>query len=305
MRAMGVVDLALLAVLSLIWGLSFFFIDLSLRELSPLWIGAMRTAGGGLVLFGLIAAGRNRLGALWRLWPHLLLLGTCSTAYPWVAVAWAQRSLDSGLTGLLMALVPISTLLVAAAARTERITVVRLGGLLLALGGVAIVAGADLDDTGRLTAILVVVSGTILYSLGAVYAKRVLSGTTTPLQLAAGQVLAAAVVITPVALLVDGAPPALATLRPATIGSLAMLGVASTGVAYAIYYTLLHRVGATNASLTAYLIPLVAVVAGATLLDERLGWPVVVSGALIAGGIWLAQRPQRRPALQRVVPPAA
>lgn len=281
------------------WGLSFLFIEFALEGMTPLWIVAARTLVGGAVLLVILRTGHGLLPRGWQTWRHLLVLGSVNNALPWAGVAWAQQELPSGLTALLMALVPTSTLLVAAAIGLERLTRVRVVGLLLALGGVGLIVVEDLDQPGRVLAVAAVVVATILYAVGAVYAKRHVSGTLPPLALATGQVLAAATVTLPVALLVDGVPGGAALQLP-VLGAVAALGVFGTGLAFLVFYVLIERVGATNATMTTYLIPLVAVVAGAIVLDERLALSAFAGGALIGIGIWLSQRSSARTAVDLV-----
>lgn len=288
----GLPETLLLLLLSTAWGLSFLFIELSLEGLTPVWIVAGRTLVGGVVLVLVLRAGRRRLPPGRDVWRHLFVLGSINNALPWAGVAWAQQELPSGLTALLMALVPTSTLLVAAAAGQERLTRVRLLGLLVALGGVGLIVAGDVDQPGRVLAVGVVVLATMLYATGAVYAKRHVSGRVPALELAAGQVVAAATVTLPIALVLDG-PPVVSELTASVLGAVAMLGVFGTGLAFLLFYLLIERVGATNAVMTTYLIPLVAVVAGAVVLDERLGAAALGGGALIGVGIWLSQRNSR------------
>jgi drug/metabolite transporter (DMT)-like permease len=294
-QAFGRRDALLLVLLSSMWGLSFLFIEIALRELGPLWIVAGRTVVGGLVLLVLLRLRGRRLPRGRRVWGHLLVLGSVNNALPWAGVAAAQRSLPSGLVALLIALVPTSTLLVSAAAGIERITPARIGGLVLALGGVAAIVGGDLDDTGRVLAVLTVMGATVLYAIGAVYAKRTLSGRVPALQLATGQVLCAALVTIPAAWVFEGPITASTPLAPATLLAVTALGGFGTGAAFYLFYVLIERVGATNSTLTTYLIPLVAIVAGALLLDERLGWSALLGGALIGAGVYVSQRSAGRP----------
>ncbi|MFO7778476.1 MAG: DMT family transporter [Nitriliruptoraceae bacterium] len=280
-------DLLLLVALSSMWGLSFLFIELALRDLGPLWIVTGRTVIGGALLLSvvLVRGGLPRGGGLWL---RLLALGIVNNALPWAAIAWAQQRLPSGLTGLLMAIVPTTTLLVAAAVGLERITPRRLLGLLLAMAGVAVIVGGDIEQPGRVVAVLAVVLATLGYAMGAVFAKSQLSGLAPPLAIATGQVVSAAAVTLPVAWFVEGTPQ-LSGLAPTTLLAMTLLGAFGTGLAFLVFYTLVARVGATNATLTTYLIPIVAVVAGTWLLDERLGVSAMIGGGLILVGIWLAQ----------------
>lgn len=288
-RAFGPPETALLLLLAGMWGLSFLFIEVALRGLGPMWIVVGRTGVGALVLLAVSRVRGHRLPGSAQMWRRLLLLGIVTNAVPWSAVAWSQQRLPSGLVALLMAAVPSSTLVVSVLAGLERFTLVRVLGLTLALSGVGLTVAADLGDPGRLLAIGVVVVATMMYASGAVYAGRRVSGTTSPLTIATGQVISAFAVTVPVALLVDPLPGAEA-LTPSVLGAVGGLGGLGTGIAFLVFYTLIERVGATNTTLVTYLVPLVAVLAGALVLGERLALPAMLGGGLIVVGVWLAQR---------------
>jgi drug/metabolite transporter (DMT)-like permease len=298
-RGFGPGEAGLLLTLGAMWGLSFLFIKVALEGVTPVWIVAGRTAVGGLVLVAALAARRQAFPRTPRLWLHLAVLGLLGNALPWAAVAWAQQAIPSGLAALLMALVPTSTLVVSVAVGMERFTTRRITGLLLALAGVALTVTADLSDTGRLVAIAVVVSATVLYAAGAVYAKRFVSGAASPLVIATGQVVSAFVFATIAAAMLEPLPGR-AALAWSVVGSVLALGAFGTGAAFLVFYVLIERVGPTNTTLVTYLIPLFAVVAGAVVLDERLGLPALAGGLLIAAGIWLAQRGGRADPVQQL-----
>ncbi|HSK22226.1 MAG TPA: DMT family transporter [Egicoccus sp.] len=282
-------DTALLLSLGAMWGLSFLFIEVALRGLGPIWIVAGRTLVGAIVLYAALKARRQRLPRSLALWRHLAILGVISNAAPWAILAMAQRQIPSGLVALLMALVPSSTFVVAATLRMERVTTGRIVGLAVALGGVAIIVGPSLGDRGRVFAIITVVGATLLYAAGTVYAKRYVAGVAAPLVVATGQVGSAFVAAMSMALVFDDLPTRTA-LRWEVVGAVVALGVLGTGLAFLAFYMLVDRVGATNTVLVTYLIPLVAVTAGAVFLGERFGLPELLGGAAIGAGIWLAQR---------------
>jgi drug/metabolite transporter (DMT)-like permease len=271
------------------WGLSFAFIEVALRGIGPIWIVVGRTGVGAIVLLAVLRLRGRGLPRSPALWGHLLVLGVFANALPWMAVAWAQQWIPSGLAALLMAMVPTSTLLVSAAFRIERLTSRRMGALAIALSGVALTVAAEATGPGRVSAIAVVMAATFLYAVGAVYASRWVSGNEGALTIAAGQVTMAFLVALPAALLFETRPN-LAALTPGVIGSMLALGAIGTGAAFVVFYTLIERVGATNTTLVTYLIPFIAVVAGAVLLGERLSPVALLGGALIIGGVWLAQR---------------
>lgn len=282
-------DALLLATLAGFWGFSFLFIEVALRAVAPLWIVSARVTIGAAVLLTVLAARRVRLPRGWSLWRHLVVLGVLNNAVPWTAVAWAQQSLPSGLTALLMALVPLSTLLVSVTVGLEQITSLRLIGLAVSLGGVALIVLEGVEDIGRIIAMATVMAATLLYATGTVYAKRHVSGRIPALSLAAGQVSATAVLLVPFSLLVAPLPTA-GELNVAIVGSLVALGALGTGFAFLLFYTLVERVGATNATMVTYLVPVIAVIAGIVVLGEELGTRVLVGGAVVVAGIWVTQR---------------
>lgn len=282
-------DAALFLLLSSSWGLSFLFIKISVEALTPLWVVALRTSVGALVLLAILGFRGRALPRAPRMWLHLLVLATIGNAVPWGLVAWAQQEIPSGLAAVVNSLVPASTLAVAAAVGIERLTVRKVLGLLLALLGTATVMAAELGAPERLVALAVVAGATVMYGASAVYAKRFVSGRERPLVVAGAQVTLAAGLSVPAAWLADGGLE-LAAFTPAVTGSVLALGAVGTGIAFLLFYLLIDRVGATNATMVTYVIPVIGVVAGWLVLDERFGWNVLAGGLVMGVGIWLAQR---------------
>lgn len=303
-RSFGPAETALLLTLGGMWGFSFLFIEIALRGFGPVWIVAGRTGIGAAVLLAALGLRRQRLPRSRRMWGHFLVLGVVANALPWVGAAWAQQWLPSGLVALLMAAVPTSTLVVSVAFGLEHFTLARIAGLALALSGVALTVAADPAEPGRLAAIVVVIVATVMYAAGAVYAKQWVSGNDSPLTIAAGQVLTAFLVTLPAAFLLDPLPDP-EGITPAVAGSILALGAFGTGAAFLVFYTLIERVGATNTTLVTYIVPLVAVAAGAIVLGERLALPAIIGGALIVSGVWLAQKGTRGAAPGPAEAPAA
>jgi drug/metabolite transporter (DMT)-like permease len=282
-------DVGLFVMLTAMWGLSFLFIKVSVGALSPLWVVAGRTSIGGIVLLVILRLRGGRLPRGGAMWAHLLVLATIGNAVPWGLVAWAQQTIPSGLAAVVNSLVPASTLAVAAAVGVERLTVRRVVGLGLAIVGTLVIVGGELGAPGRMLSLVVVASATVMYGSATVYAKRFVSGRARPLTIAAGQVSLAAVLSVPLAWWV-GPTPAWTRLGFPVVASMVVLGALGTGIAFLLYYLLIARVGPTNATMVTYLIPVVGLVAGAVLLDERFGIHVLLGGAVIVAGIWLAQR---------------
>lgn len=282
-------DAGLFAALSAAWGLSFLFIKVAVGALSPLWVVACRTVIGAVVLLVIMRLRGRRLPTGRPIWGHLLMLATIGNAIPWAMVAAAQRAIPSGMAAVVNSLVPLSTLVIAAVVGLERMSVRRTVGLALAVLGTVIVVSGELGAPGAPAAVVVLAGATLLYGASAVYAKRHVSGRHPPLAVAAGQVLLAALVSVPIAWVV-GPMPAWSALDGALIGSVLTLGAAGTGLAFLLFYLLIERVGATNATMVTYVIPVVGVTAGWLVLDERVGLELVLGAAAILVGVWLAQR---------------
>ncbi len=287
-------DAGLLLALASMWGFSFLFIKVAVEQLSPIEVVAGRTLVGAAVLVVILRARGRRLPRGWAIWGHLMVLASFGNAIPWAIFAWAEQSIPSGLASVINSLMPATTLAVAAAIGMERMTARKVGGLALAFAGTAIVVAGELSAPGRLFAVLGAVSATVFYAGATVYTKRFVSGRELPMVLATGQVVGAAALSTGAALLV-GPVPDLGALSREVVGSVVLLGAFGTGLAFLVFYILIERVGATNASMVTYLIPVVGLLAGWLILDERFGPHVLIGAGVIVAGIWLAQRQRRVP----------
>jgi drug/metabolite transporter (DMT)-like permease len=285
-------DAGLLLTLAAMWGFSFLFIKVAVDEVSPLWVVGVRTTVGAAVLLLVLRLRGRRLPRDLAIWGHLVVLATIGNAIPWTLIAWAEIHIPSGIAAVLNAIVPAATLAVAASIGLERLSRLKIAGLGAATLGTLVVVSGEALTLGRVLPVLAAVAATFMYAYASVHAKRHVSGREGPLAIATGQVLLAAVISVPVAWLV-GPTPAWAELSLAAGGSLLALGALGTGAAFLVFYTLIERVGATNATMVTYLIPVVGLAAGWLFLGEHFGPHVFVGAAVIVCGIWLAQRERR------------
>lgn len=288
-------DAAVLMLLAGLWGFTFLFIEIALEGLTPLWLVACRTLAGAAVLLVVVRVRRLVLPRRLTMWVHLLVLAVPSNVVPWTLVAWAQQTIPSGLTAILYSLIPVTTFLIAAVAGMERFTVRKIIGLLTAVVGTIVVIGEDAGMPGRTQASLAVVAAVACLAGGAVYAKRYVSPHIRPLPMAAGQISLAFLASAAAALLFAPFPTA-AALTPGVVASVTTLGVLGTGLAFMLYYRLIDRVGATNATLVTYLTPVIGLLAGWLVLQERVGASLLAGAAIIIVGMWYSQRqPALRP----------
>jgi drug/metabolite transporter (DMT)-like permease len=274
----------LLLILGAIWGASYLFIEIGIRDLSPGMVAFLRVALAAITLLVLAA----RVGALRGFRERagtLVAIGALQVAGPFVLIAAGQQEITSSLAGILVTSAPLFTALLAIwVDQEERSQGARLGGVLLGVVGVAVLLGVDLGGSGdQLLGGLAVVLAGLGYAVGGLMVKHRLADR-PPIGVAAWIVTAAAVLLVPAAAI--GFPSSAPGLGP--VAAVVALGVVGTGIAFAIFYELIATVGPARASIVTYLAPGFAVVYGATLLDEPIGVVTVLGLVLILIGSWLA-----------------
>jgi drug/metabolite transporter (DMT)-like permease len=283
-------DILLLAALSLIWGASFMFIRVADRQIDPWALVFLRVFLGAVVLVpaALLTGPRRALGQARDAWWALLFLGVVNTAVPFLLFSWSETRITSSLAAILQAAAPIFTVLIAVLLGLERVGGRRLAGFLVGLAGVALLLGSP--GGGGVLAALAVVLAAFCYACGATFASRRLSGV-EPLVIGAGSCVAATAITAPIGI---------ATL-PASVpgwketGSVVVLGLVGTGIAYVIFFALIASAGPSRAVLVTYTIPPVALVYGVVLLGEPLRWEALAGLALILAGVaFAAGKPTNR-----------
>jgi drug/metabolite transporter (DMT)-like permease len=271
--------------LAALWGASYLFIKVGLEDdLAPPFIVFARTALAALVLLPVAAHLGALAGVRERLAP-LFVLGLIQVTGPFMLITIGEQEISSSLTGILVAGAPIFTFLLAFALEgEERATRVSLLGVALGIAGVALLLGVDAPGgAAALVGGLLVVLATTGYAVGAWFLKRRVPGV-QPVGAVATTCAVSALITLPVALFfVPDHVPSLAAS-----GSLVVLGVGGTGVAFVLFYTLVGIVGPRTTSLVAYVAPGFSVVYGVTLLDERFTVATAAGLVLIVGGSWLA-----------------
>jgi drug/metabolite transporter (DMT)-like permease len=217
-------------------------------------------------------------------WGTFLVMGVLNNVIPFSLIVWGQVSIDSGLASILNATTPLFIVVFAHVVTTdERMTPARLAGVLLGFAGVAVLIGpALLLNLGDgVAGQLAVLGAACAYACAGLYGRR-LRGL-PPLVAATGMVMCSALVMTPIALLVES--PWRTTPGVAALGAVAGLSVLGTAMAYWLYFRILRTAGATNLMLVTFLIPVSAVLLGALVLGERLAWTSFAGMALIFAGL--------------------
>ncbi len=285
-----------LGVLAVLWGASFLLIKIALTAMSPVQIAFTRIVLGALVLVVLCAVRGIRLSSDRRLWRHVAVAGLFASALPWMLYGVAERSVDSGLTGVLTT--PLWTLLFGFLSGQQRALAPRkLGGLALGFAGVLLIL-APWQAVSAVPGVLACLAAAASYGIGYVYIGRHLTGGSdnAPAPLAmAGMQLTAAAGIAVLALPVEGFPAV--RFEPAALLAVAVLGVFGTGIGFALNYRLIADEGPTAASTVTYVMPVVSVLLGWLVLGEQIGGRVVAGIALVLLGVALSR--QGRPGAGR------
>jgi len=282
-------DWALLGLLSVIWGGSFLFVGVAVRELPPLIIVALRVLLAALALQLVLRIMGLRLPRERRVWAAFISMGLLNNVIPFTLIVWGQSHIASGLASILNATTPLFTVIVAHYfTRDERLTGSRLGGVTIGFIGVAVMIGsAALTSLNtNVLAQLAVLGAALSYGFAGVFGRRFKTWGIPPLVAATGQVTASSCILLPVSLIVDR-PWTLAMPSTGAVLSLLALALVSTAFAYLIFFRLLARAGATNAGLVTFLIPVSAILFGVLILGESLELRHLAGMALIAAGLML------------------
>lgn len=278
--------LALLA-LSLLWGGSFFFAAVALGDLPPLSLVAARVVLAAAALFLVLAATGGLRRVEGRLIGAFLIMGALNNAIPFSLLFWGQTMIPSGLASILNAMTPISAMLIAhLALADERLSLGKLAGVGLGVAGVTLIIGPDALAGDRLavTGMLACLGATLSYGCAAVFGRRFRALGVSPAMTALGQLCGSSLLMTPVALALDR-PWRLEIPGGEALGAVAALAIASTAVAYLLFFRVLARAGAVNVSLVTLLVPVSAILLGALILGERLASADLAGMALIGVGL--------------------
>ncbi len=286
--------------LTLIWGASFMWIKIAVRETGPLTIVTLRLVFALVILAGFLLVQKSKIPRSRRLWGILLIQGLMSTAIPWILITWAEKYIDSAVATVLNATVPMFTIVMAHYfLHDDRMTVGRVAGLLVGFAGVAVLMQEELfggDNHGGIRNMvllgnLAMLVASVFYAASNVYARAKLRGM-SPVFQAFYTMLVADAVMWLVAPTIE-APFTLPTLGMTWL-AITWLGVLGAGLSYLIFYYLLHSIGPTRISVVTYTIPVVGVTLGVVFLNETLDWSLIVGMGLIVSGVWCVNHVGKR-----------
>ena len=283
------IELVLLAAL---WGISFMFMRIAGPEFGPFALVEVRVVIAAMSLLPLLLL-REGLGQVRANWRTITMIGALNSGIPFVLFTYSTLYITGGLSAILNGTAPLWTALIAWAWLSDRLTTSQVIGLLVGFGGVYLLVADELSlsFSGTLIAMLAATFGAFLYGLAANMTKRYASGI-SPLTMSTGSKIAASLVILPGAI----------WNWPQTSPSLAAwiavitMGVASTALAYILYFRLIRNVGPSKAIAVTYLVPVFAMLFGAVFIDETItlimivGCGVIFLGTALATGVLAPRR---------------
>ena len=279
-------------MLAAIWGTSFLFIKVGVRELHPLWLTFARVAAGSAVLLVVLAVTRDRLPRDARLWGHLAVVAALGVTLPFTLFGYGEQRVSSVLAGIWNAATPLVALPLAVLVfRTEALTRRRAAGIATGFAGVLVVLGVWRDLGGsQLTGQLMCFGAAMCYAVAIPYQKKFIAGRAgSGVSIAAGQLLMALAQLIVLAPLLAGAPPAPADLSPQVLWCVLALGALGTGLAFVLNLRVIRVAGASTSASVTYLMPVVATVVGVLILGEHLIWNQPLGALIVLSGVAISQ----------------
>jgi drug/metabolite transporter (DMT)-like permease len=277
----------LLIALSVLWGGSFFFNGVAVKELPTLTIVVGRVVLASLILLVVLRASGTALPVSGTVWLAFFGMGFLNNVVPFTLIVWGQGHIASGVASILNATTPLFTVIVAhLLTRDEKMTGNRLFGVVFGLAGVSMMIGAEvMQSLGiGMAAQFACLAAAISYAFAGVFGRRFRSLGVSPLATATGQVMASSIMLFPVMLLVDK-PWLLPTPSLQAVSAMVGLAALSTALAYVVFFRILSTAGATNLALVTFLIPVSAILLGVLLLGEVLQMRHLIGMCMIGIGL--------------------
>lgn len=277
-------DLRDLFVLAAIWGSSFLFMRLAVHDFGPIALTEMRVGISAIFLL-IVSAAMGRLDHFRQHWRVISIGGLLSIALPFLCYSYASQTLSAGFMAIVNALTPLFAAIVARIWLGETLTRLRIAGLIIGFGGIAILVSDNfsVDIQGQGLAIAANIAAPLFYGIAAGYMAKYYKGL-DPIACATGSVTASALFLLPFTVLTWPSEPVSGTAWASAI-SLALL---CTGIAYIIFYRLVENIGPSKTVTVTFLVPPFGVFWGALILDEHVTLPIVLGAATVLFGTLLA-----------------
>ncbi len=268
------------------WGTSFMFTSIAVDTVDPLSVAFYRVALAAVVLGLVVYARGDSIPLQWRAWGGFLLIAFIGNALPFFLIAWGQQSVDSGIAGMIMAIMPLLTMVFAHyLVDGETLNRYKLIGFALGLTGLTLLLGPVFEGGERaFWGGFAIFGAAACYAVNVILIKRL--PRIEPMVCTCGVMITASLLIFPVWLAVR---PEHATISQDSMFAVIWLGIGPTGIASIILFAVIGRTGPTFLSTINYLIPAVAFLCGAWLLSEPVTWLHFTALATILSGIGITR----------------
>ncbi|MEN8241434.1 MAG: DMT family transporter [Chloroflexota bacterium] len=291
--------------LSIAWGTSFAWIKIAVQEIGPVTMLAIRLLLGSLFLLAVAAFQKPAWPKSRQEWVVLAVIGITNTAVPFVLISWGQQYIDSTVSSILSGSVPLFVAILAHYfLKDDRLSLGRFVGVLVGFGGVVVLIGQGTAAGGGLgmQAQLAVLLAMVFYAFSAVYTRLKAHDISPVIQSLVPLIVADGLLwlLVPFTEMPFQLPEQLNTW-----GAILWLAVISSGIAYLLYYYLLHSIGPTRTLLVTYMFPLIGVISGAVFLGEQINLRMITGGALVLfsvlivnnslGNLWHWFKARRQP----------
>ena len=281
-------DVIILFAIAFFWGSAFSFIEIALVDVTPVTLAASRVIVGAFFLYAVVKWRRHSMPLDWPNWRDMTITGLSGNAIPFVLIAWGQQYVDSSLTAILIAIVPLSTLIFAHLfTHDEKITTAKLLGFLMGVVGVIVLSvGEDfshLDGSGA--GIIAIILATLGYGYAGIHLRKLrhLPSSVS----AAGLLISSAVIAIPLAFLLES--PLDLSPSANSIWALIYLGIFPSGLAIILVAKLVFRTGATFAALNNYISPMFGVGIGVLVLGDIITQQMIIAVIIIFLGIGVSK----------------
>ncbi len=286
-QVMGPAEWAMLIVLSAIWGGSFYFFAVIIKELPVFTIVFFRVFLASMALWVIVLATRQTFPMSSTMWRNFFLMGFFNNVIPFSLIVWGESKVAPGLAAVLNATTPFFSVIVAhLSTQNEKLTWNRMAGALVGLTGVAALVGFDaVKNLGSdLIFQLAIVGASVSYGISTIFGRRMAG--IPPLVTSASQTAASSLMLLPLMLVIDQ-PFNLAWPSSNVVFSLLALALLCTAFAYVIFFNIVKRAGMTNVTLVTLLVPVSAMLLGAVFLNEQISARHFLGMAVIGIGLAL------------------
>lgn len=279
---LGATEWALIVLHSVLWGSSFFFGAIAIKEVPPLTITAFRAIPACAIVVGVCMALHQRIPSSNDFWTRMLVLAVLNNVAPLLLILWAQHQVAGGVAAVFNATTPLFAVVVAHfVTRDERLSARRIAGVVIGIAGVSVLVGTDVTSggSGGIVAKVALLAAALCYALAGLFAR--VTSREPPFVIAAGQLVAALLLAMPLAIAFDH-PWTLPLPSGRVVAAIVGMGVFSSAFAALVYFTVIRRAGATNGLLVTLLLPITPIILGTLLLGDAIHVREVVGAVIIA-----------------------